>query len=338
MSASLSASTHLAALRAEGLDVVEHPGWRTHSRTAPGRPWGPVHGVLIHHTAGRSSVATVWGGRSDLPGPLAHGLLAKSGVLTVTSAGRANHAGPVAKNAFAAVLAESAKHPAPSVASGTVDGNTCFYGLEIENLGDGADPYPDAQYDAAVRWAAALCRAHGWSAHSAVGHKETSVEGKPDPSFDMHDFRRAVAERLAHGPDWNPLEESDMPSTLGLYDDMPRTLRPGAWTTLPVEHTDLLSGAVAYDALALVTVKAPVGSTVQGRFFHVREDGTRWQSGIVERAGTTGDTFADFGHKGSIGKKEKLRLEVVYYPATPDDEEPVTVSAARVRALYWKAS
>ncbi|NED87248.1 N-acetylmuramoyl-L-alanine amidase, partial [Streptomyces sp. SID11233] len=44
MSAPLSAARMLAALRAEGLDVVEHPGWRTHSRTGPGRPWGPVHG------------------------------------------------------------------------------------------------------------------------------------------------------------------------------------------------------------------------------------------------------------------------------------------------------
>ncbi|MFJ4418299.1 N-acetylmuramoyl-L-alanine amidase [Streptomyces sp. NPDC088925] len=198
MATPLSADRLVSALKAEGVTVVEHAGWRSHNRNAVGA-WGPVNGVLIHHTAGTSSAALVYGGRADLPGPLAHTHLAKSGVATMMSAGRANHAGKAARNAFDAVVAEAATHPKPSASTGTVDGNVHFYGIEIENLGNGRDPYPAVQYEAAVRWAAAICRAHGWGANSVVGHKETSIEGKVDPSFDMAVFRRDVAARLA-GP------------------------------------------------------------------------------------------------------------------------------------------
>lgn len=211
MATPLSADRLVSALKAEGVTVAEHAGWRSHNRNAVGA-WGPVNGVLIHHTAGTSSAALVYGGRSDLPGPLAHTHLAKNGTATMVSAGRANHAGKAAQNAFAAVVAESATHPKPSAASGTVDGNQHFYGIEIENLGNGRDPYPTAQYDAAVCWAAAICRAHGWGANSVVGHKETSIEGKIDPSFDMNTFRRDVAARLA-GPAFAKPPKTSTPTT-----------------------------------------------------------------------------------------------------------------------------
>lgn len=212
MAAPLTADQFIAALKAEGVHVAEHPGWRDHERdAATGKTFGPVHGVLIHHTAGTNSLATVYGGRPGLPGPLAHGHLAKTGLATMCSAGRANHAGLAAVNAYNAILNESPTHPKPSAASGTVDGNDVLYGLEIENLGNGRDEYPGVQYDAAVRWAAALCRAHGWGANSVAGHKETSVEGKIDPSFDMNLFRADVAERLTHPASWNPTDQEDDP-------------------------------------------------------------------------------------------------------------------------------
>lgn len=211
MAKPLSATQLLSALRAEGLRVKEYRSWRTHNRNAVG-PWGGVNGVLIHHTAGRDSLRLCYEGRSDLPGPLCHTHLAKDGTATMVGHGRANHAGRAAANAFNAVVAENSTHPRPSASSGTVDGNQHFYGLEIENLGTKGDPYPEVQYDAAVRWAAAICRAHGWGADSVVGHKETSIEGKPDPSFDMSKFRRDVAARLRGpaGGGTTPDEELDM--------------------------------------------------------------------------------------------------------------------------------
>jgi hypothetical protein len=216
MASPMTADEFVAALRAEGVRVTEHAGWRTHNRAGHGA-WGPVNGVMIHHTAGvePSDGSIVWSGRSDLPGPLAHSYLAKSGVVTMTANGRANHAGGGDPAVLAAVVNETyASAPAAprfhDGSAGATDGNAHFYGLEISNLGTSTDPYPAVQYDAAVRWAAAICRHHGWSARSVIGHKEWS-DWKNDPSFDIAKFRADVATRLAAPPNADP--EDDMPLT-----------------------------------------------------------------------------------------------------------------------------
>lgn len=224
MATPLSADRMLAALRAEGLRVVEHPGWRTHNRAGHGA-WGPVNGVMIHHTGGTppSDGEIVWSGRADLPGPCAHAYLAKDGALTLTGNGRANHAGGGDGTVLQAVVDESysTRPPAPHKhdgSAGAVDGNARFYGLEGSNLGSGT--WPAAQYDAAVRWAAAICREHGWTAKSVIGHKEWS-DWKPDPVFDMATFRDAVAARLAHPASWSPSTSTAPTTATPKEDDMP---------------------------------------------------------------------------------------------------------------------
>lgn len=222
----LSPDELVRILRAEGVRVAEYPGWRTRSRdAATGNAFGPVHLIVNHHTAGSNSLDVIArNGVPGLPAPLAHTHLDKTGLATMCSAGRANHAGLVASNAYTSFLEEEATHPAPSKASGTLDGNDVAYGIEVENLGNGADVYTRAQYDAWVRWNAAICRRYGWSAESVAGHLETSVEGKIDPrgpvegygrrgrfAFSMAQFRKDVAERLTHPAAWNP-EEDDMPN------------------------------------------------------------------------------------------------------------------------------
>ncbi|MER7738899.1 N-acetylmuramoyl-L-alanine amidase [Streptomyces sp. NPDC096538] len=209
----------LRILRAEGVRVEEYPGWRTRERdAATGKAFGPVRMFLNHHTAGRNAKDVVAkNGVAGLPAPLAHVYLARSGVATMCSAGRANHAGAMAVNAYASFRDEKSTHPAPSKASGTVDGNDVSYGVETENEGDGKDVYPRKQYDAWVRINAAVCRFHGWTADSVGCHKETSVEGKVDPrgpvegygsrgrfEFTPKQFRADVAERLKHPATWSP--------------------------------------------------------------------------------------------------------------------------------------
>lgn len=197
MATPMSADRLLAALTAEGLTVHEHTGWRTHERdAATGKPFGPVYGVLIHHTAGHGDREVCYWGRSDLPGPLCHSWLGKTSGLWMISAGRANHAGLVDGDVIAALRAESAL---PHDDQATADGNDCLYGIEIENLGNGHDPYPAEQYRQAVLWAAAICRAHGWSERSIAGHKEAQP-GKVDPSFDMDVFRADVRKQLTTKP------------------------------------------------------------------------------------------------------------------------------------------
>ncbi|MFF4834116.1 N-acetylmuramoyl-L-alanine amidase [Streptomyces sp. NPDC001315] len=194
MATPLTAAQMLAALRGEGLTVHEHTGWTTHNRdSATGKTFGPVVGVLIHHTAGHGDKELCYNGRSGLPGPLCHAWLGKTAGLWMIGHGRANHAGLVDGDVVRALMAETAL---PHDDHADTDGNDCLYGLEIENLGDGHDPYPAEQYRAAVLWAAALCRAHGWSEKSVAGHKEVQP-GKIDPSYDMDVFRADVRAQLA---------------------------------------------------------------------------------------------------------------------------------------------
>lgn len=203
MATPLTVAQWRTALAAEGVKTHYAAGWISRGRdAATGKKFGPVNGVMIHHTAGTDSLDPVIDGRSDLPGPLAHAHLAKTGTVTMISVGRANHAGTIARNAFNAVVNENSSHPRPD-ASEPDDGNDHFYGIEIENKGNGTDPYPAVQLDQAVRWTAAVCRAHGWSADSVIGHKE-ATRRKIDPSFSMESFRTKVAQRLAHNASWSP--------------------------------------------------------------------------------------------------------------------------------------
>ncbi|GHJ93059.1 hypothetical protein SNE510_25780 [Streptomyces sp. NE5-10] len=207
MATPLSADRLLAALRAEGVTVVEHPGWRTHDRGSAGA-WGPVAGVMIHHTVSTgtaSSVALCSDGYAGLPGPLCHGVIAKDGTVHLVSAGRANHAGGGDPSVLRAVVTEAYgdRPPAPREhqgSPGAVDGNSRFYGFECVNLGNGTDPWPAAQLDAIERVSAALCRAHGWGAKSVIGHLEWS-DWKSDPKgFGMPGMRDRVQKRLGAAP------------------------------------------------------------------------------------------------------------------------------------------
>lgn len=215
MAAPMTADQWLKALRAEGVtDIVEMPGWRTNNRNHI-KAFTDVHATMVHHTAGEGSglPSILFHGRSDLPGPLCHDYLTRTGRLYLVGNGRANHAGPVARNAYDAVLNERATHPYPDAAE-PLDGNAVSYGLEVENSGAEGRAWPAKQYDVAVRVQAARCRFHGWSADSVWAHKEATRRKPVDPRIDTNVFRAAVAERLKHEPGWNPgKEEEDMPLT-----------------------------------------------------------------------------------------------------------------------------
>ncbi|MFF4606096.1 N-acetylmuramoyl-L-alanine amidase [Streptomyces sp. NPDC001339] len=199
MATPISADRLVAALRAEGVRVAERSGWRTHNRNHKG-PWGPVNGIMIHHTvtSGTSNTVSICErGYDGLPGPLCHGVIAKDGTVHLVGHGRANHAGRGDGDVLRAVIAERAL---PKADEADTDGNTHFYGFECENLGDGEDPWPSAQLDAIERAATALCRVHGWSAASVIGHLEWQP-GKIDPKgFSMGWLRERVAARLKAQP------------------------------------------------------------------------------------------------------------------------------------------
>src|SRR5258705_13733416 len=88
-------ATLVRLFKGEGLIVkTPHADWMTHERDkATGKPFGPVHGVMIHHTASHNSYNFVYSGSTALPGPLAHAYLDKLGEVGVGSHRGPNHGG-----------------------------------------------------------------------------------------------------------------------------------------------------------------------------------------------------------------------------------------------------
>lgn len=207
MATPLTPARLLEVLRAEGCTVREYRSWRTNERDdETGRVFGPVHGVICHHTGPYSTQAgiieLVYEGRAGLAGPLGHGVIDLSGTVWLVGAGRSNHAGGGDPRVLAAVAEESYGDYPPATryhegSPGAADGNDAFYGFECINQGDGKQAWPKAQYVAMVKAHAAICRAYGWGAKSVIGHKEWSDE-KVDPrGIDMKIFRRDVSACLA---------------------------------------------------------------------------------------------------------------------------------------------
>ncbi|MET7720706.1 N-acetylmuramoyl-L-alanine amidase [Streptomyces mirabilis] len=369
MSAPMTPADWRAALTAEGVPFTELEGWTTRGRdAATGKVFGPVHGVLNHHTAGRDSLLSIAyrGQSAAVPAPLAHALLPKTGRLVLVADGRANHAGLAAKNSFDAIVAEK-PIPKPSKASGTVDGNDALYGLEVENLGDGKDTYTRAQYDSWVRFNAAICRHHDWGAGSCAGHLETSVEGKPDPlgpvegygkrgrfQFTMTQLRADVAERLAHPASWSPEQAStpqeisvEGPAYVNLGLEHSYQLAPGLWDE--IGFTEVWSdelGQHAADSEVFVTGAArftgslslrleglPAGDVVQVRMSEWEGSTLKALHPIHEVIGTPGGAYGVVALVKRLGAGRSMRVRLVNQGAGQ-----VEVASAVLTALVWKES
>lgn len=135
-------------LRRAGLKVVEVAGWQTRGSST----FNP-RGFVWHHTAGPAkgnapSLTICTYGRAGLPGPLCNVFQARDNTIYVVAAGRANHAGTGGWKGLS--------------------GNSSVYGIEIENVGTGAEPWRPDQLDTAARVAAALLGNPEMSCH----HKE----------------------------------------------------------------------------------------------------------------------------------------------------------------------
>jgi hypothetical protein len=257
MASALTADKLLAALRAEGLRVVEYRDWRTHRRPATAGTFGDINGVMIHHTVTTgtmSSVELCYNGHSSLPGPLCHGVIAKDGTVYLISNGRANHAGLGDDDVLRAVQNEDYDRDQLLVPNeANTDGNRHFYGFECINLGDGKDPWPTVQRDAIVRASAAILRAYGgpaqgWTARSVIGHKEWQP-GKIDPrtgtgGVDVSPpvLRRLIDERLARPASWTPGTTAPIPSE---EDDVALTTDDKKWIVATI-HAEVGRAVAAW--------------------------------------------------------------------------------------------
>lgn len=164
-----------------GLKVAKQPGWETrgHGDVAS------IKGVICHHTAGAKtgnmpSLGVVTNGRPGLEGPLAQLCLGRDGTYFIVAAGRCFHAGRGDWQGFST-------------------GNSSFIGIEAENTGLPADPWPAIQVEAYRRGAAAILKKIRANAIMCCGHKEYALPSgrKSDPTFDMGDFRQRVSAIMA---------------------------------------------------------------------------------------------------------------------------------------------
>lgn len=241
-------------LRAEGLEVVEYPGWKDRGHGDFGTIWG----VVAHHTGNNPP--------SDNPGYIANqpdlGLcsqlhLNRNGRFTVVGAGVAWHAG---EGAY------------PGIANNNA--NQVTIGIEAEN--NGTEGWSPAQYGAYTRGVGAILRKLGQPSSHAIGHKEWAgaAQGKWDPGgMDMDKFRRDVQAVIDRTPSQEdaPMSAAEVkqiqdfvaafcgPIGQDVKDVREQLCGAGARDAGEYQGWEQLGGRTFVDALALVgeTLKIP---------------------------------------------------------------------------------
>ena len=291
------------AFRAEGLTVVEMPGWRGRCRCCTGphnphaanyvRPWITFHGVTWHSTYGArlSGQAAIdytnrilIAGNGHVPGPLCLAGVDANGRMLMVAAGRANHVGRIGTAALAAMRNASFSLAGNQNLRGSgVDGNA--YTLGFEALGSGS-PNP-AQIDAMVRGSAALCRITGWSGQETHGHGEVSVDRSfSDPGNDMGAARRSIMARLTvkkpPAPPAAPAPTAPpKPAPAPLEDPVPDSVERNhrydhdgrGWQYCPKPIFEPRPHPTKYATGVIVT--GPEGSKVRARLAAIH-NGTNW--------------------------------------------------------------
>ena len=193
-------------LQAEGVDLVEYPGWRTRGHG----DFKDIRGVMVHHTGSDdASAASIADGRPDLPGPLSQLHIARDGTVTLVALGVAWHAG-------------IGMYPWLP----TNMGNWHMIGIECANSGTSPTAphrtnWPDAQYFALVRCCAAINRRLAQTSARTIGHKEYAgrAQGKWDPgAIDMGILRSDIQDLI--GRIAKPAPTPRPPVPVGEYADV----------------------------------------------------------------------------------------------------------------------
>lgn len=130
---------------------------------------GKIAAIVLHHTGGRNSLSWLSGGHSVST----HKLFAKDGTIfkIVPERKRAWHAGQ-------------------SEYAGRTDWNDFSLGYEIENMGDGRDPYPPLQYEAVAMSCCYDCALYRIPDFWIRCHREIALprgrKQDPDLTFDLN--------------------------------------------------------------------------------------------------------------------------------------------------------
>jgi N-acetylmuramoyl-L-alanine amidase len=89
---------------------------------------------------------------------------------------------------------DRAWHAGKSEWRGVPNVNDYSLGIELVNLNDGQDPYPEAQYRSLVKLCQALTHKYSIPTEDIVGHYHVSPGRKTDPrGLDINKLRHEVA-------------------------------------------------------------------------------------------------------------------------------------------------
>lgn len=218
MATPMTAAQQVERFEKEGIRYKPYKGWVTWNRNHQG-DWGPVHGLMVHHTGSDSTsqAELLRSGHKTLPGPLSQYGISQDGTLWLIGNGRCNHAGLGDPDVLDAVIAENYGARPPTDNQATVDGNARFYGVEIWY--SGSHGMTNAQYSTLLKLSAAICKFHKWTAKSVIGHGEWQP-GKWDPGYspgkmmDMNAVRNDIADVLAGiDDDFDGVKDADEKGT-----------------------------------------------------------------------------------------------------------------------------
>lgn len=340
------------AFRAEGLTVVEMPGWRERCRCCSGphdphartyiRAWTDFVGITWHSTygarlGGQAAIdytkRILIAGNGSVPGPLCLAGVDADGRMLMVSAGRANHVGRIGQAALTAMRRASFSTTGNHNLRGQgIDGNQFTMGFEA--LGSGA---PNTkQIDAMVRGSVALCRLNNWTGQEVHGHGEVSVDRSfSDPGNDMGHARRAVMARLrATKPISPPPQSADPPAIPApLGDSVPDIHAPDrftvthhgkGWMLIDLPIFPPRNRPTRYTGSAHVAHLG--GADMQTRFVAWFKGGKDWlRYPTVHHAGPGVHVFPHWTHVGDV----RVCLDV--YSDTPGPVEILLSS------LVWDA-
>lgn len=144
------------------------------------RPRGEISAMVIHATANSTLQGVISWFNNPNAQASAHYTIDKDGTIVqhVQDMNRAWHAGI-------------------SSWQGRPNLNDWSIGVELVNLNNGLDPYPEAQHQANVTLVAYLCSRYNVKPELIVAHYDVSPGRKTDPrGYDMDRLRREVAARL----------------------------------------------------------------------------------------------------------------------------------------------
>ncbi len=157
----------------EDLDISWIPSPHFNERSDPDN----ITTIVVHATANSTLIGVISWFQNPTAYVSAHYVIGKDGkiVQMVKDGDRAWHAG------------KSEWRGVPNV-------NDYGLGIELVNLNDGQDPYPEAQYQSLVKLCQALVHKYGIPTEDIVGHYQISPGRKTDPrGLDLNQLRQEVA-------------------------------------------------------------------------------------------------------------------------------------------------